>query len=112
MFMTLWLQIHQIYNDITTYLEFKNINQTNITRLLKKISVKDNLNDCIIETDAIAFLTEWDIFLNIKWDIFSKNQHIKYKPKIFDGRGIIDHEYVSNLGYQIYQIGNGDNLIN
>jgi len=106
------VKINQIYNDITTYLEFKNIDQKNITRLLKKISVKDNLNDCIIETDAIAFLTEWDIFLNIKWDIFSKNQHIKYKPKIFDGRGIIDHEYVSNLGYQIYQIGNGDNLIN
>ena len=106
------IKINQIYQDITTYLEFKNINQKNISTILQKLTVNDNLNDCIIETDAIAFLTEWDIFLNIKWDKFSKNQHINNKPMIFDGRGIIDHEYVSNLGYQIYQIGNGDNLIN
>ena len=106
------IKINQIYQDITTYLEFKNINQKNISKLLQKLTVNDNLNHCLIETDAIAFLTEWDIFLNIEWDKFSKNQHNKNKPKIFDGRGIIDHEYVSNLGYQIYQIGNGDNLIN
>ena len=106
------IKINQIYQDITTYLEFKNINQKNISKLLQKLTVNDNLNHCLIETDAIAFLTEWDIFLDIEWDKFSKNQHNKSKPKIFDGRGIIDQEHVSSLGYQIYQIGNGDNSIN
>ncbi len=106
------IKINQIYQDITTYLEFKNINQKNISKLLEKLTVNDNLNHCLIETDAIAFLTEWDIFLNIEWSKFSKNQHNKSKPKIFDGRGIINQEHVSSLGYQIYQIGNGDNTIN
>ena len=106
------IKINQIYQDITTHLEFKNINQKNISKLLEKLTVNDNLNHCLIETDAIAFLTEWDIFLNIEWSKFSKNQHNKSKPKIFDGRGIINQEHVSSLGYQIYQIGNGDNTIN
>ena len=106
------IKINQIYQDITTYLEFKNINQKNISKLLQKLTVNDNLNHCLIETDAIAFLTEWDIFLDIEWSKFSKNQHNKSKPKIFDGRGIINQKHVSSLGYQIYQIGNGDNTIN
>ena len=106
------IKLNQIYQDITTYLEFKNINQKNISKLLQKLTVNDNLNHCLIETDAIAFLTEWDIFLNIEWSKFSKNQHNKSKPKIFDGRGIINQKHVSSLGYQIYQIGNGDNTIN
>lgn len=106
------IKLNQIYQDITTYLEFKNINQKNISKLLQKLTVNDNLNHCLIETDAIAFLTEWDIFLNIEWSKFSKNQHDKSKPKIFDGRGIINQKHVSSLGYQIYQIGNGDNTIN
>lgn len=106
------IKLNQIYQDITTYLEFKNINQKNISKLLQKLTVCDNLNHCLIETDAIAFLTEWDIFLNIEWSKFSKNQHNKSKPKIFDGRGIINQKHVSSLGYQIYQIGNGDNTIN
>ena len=102
----------QVFQDLSIFLEFKNVHQDGISEILERVNVYNNLNDCINESDAIAILTEWDEFLNINWRKLSKSQHIEKKPKIFDGRCIINHELVSSLGYSIYQIGNGNNIIN
>ena len=101
----------QIFEDLKIYLEFNNYNKKSISNFLKNTTICNSIDACISKTNGIAFLTEWDEFLKITWDKYAVNQHFKFKPKIFDGRGVIDLKTMDKLGYKVFQIGNGENSI-
>ncbi|TDU42908.1 UDPglucose 6-dehydrogenase [Gelidibacter sediminis] len=55
------------------------------------------------DAHAIAVLTEWDEFKAYDWQrIYEAMQ----KPAfVFDGRGVLDHEQLRTIGFQVYAIG-------
>ena len=55
--------------------------------------------------DAIALLTDWKIYNDLD---FEKLHSVMRKPAfIFDGRNILDHEKIFNLGFEVYSVGKG-----
>ncbi|WP_413513454.1 nucleotide sugar dehydrogenase [Myroides odoratus] len=58
------------------------------------------------EAHAIAILTEWDVFKTYDWQkIYNQMQ----KPAfIFDGRGLLDHQLLTAIGFEVYTIGKGE----
>tara|TARA_B100000029_G_scaffold498933_1_gene568563 strand:- start:882 stop:2300 length:1419 start_codon:yes stop_codon:yes gene_type:complete len=97
----------QIIQDLKLLFESKNYTNPKISKFMTRVSVENTHLDCLKKSDAIAIMTEWDEFQEINWKKVKKN--IKGKPKIFDGRNIINPKLLNNLGYLVYQVGNGDN---
>ena len=57
------------------------------------------------EAHGVAVLTEWDAFKEADYARIHRNMH---KPAfLFDGRNILDHEKLRNLGFDVYAIGKG-----
>lgn len=55
------------------------------------------------EAHAIAILTEWDLYKNLD---YQKLYNEMEKPAfIFDGRNILDHEQLFNIGFEVHPIG-------
>ena len=55
--------------------------------------------------DAIALLTDWKIYNDLD---FEKLHSVMRKPAfIFDGRNILDHEKIFNLGFEVFSVGKG-----
>jgi UDPglucose 6-dehydrogenase len=53
--------------------------------------------------DAIAVVTEWDIYKNLNYgEIF---KYMRKPAFIFDGRNILAHQDLFNLGFNVYPIG-------
>jgi UDPglucose 6-dehydrogenase len=53
--------------------------------------------------DAVAVVTEWDIYRNLDYEkIF---QSMRKPAFIFDGRNILDHKELYNIGFNVYPIG-------
>jgi len=53
--------------------------------------------------DAIAVMTEWDIYRNLDYEKIYRSMR---KPAfIFDGRNILDHEKLYRIGFNVYPIG-------
>lgn len=55
------------------------------------------------KTHAIAILTEWDLYKDLDYEkIYNKME----KPAfIFDGRNILDHQKLFNIGFNVYPLG-------
>ncbi|MFC1881523.1 UDP binding domain-containing protein [Thermodesulfobacteriota bacterium] len=53
--------------------------------------------------DAIAVVTEWDLYRDLDYEkIFNSMR----KPSfIFDGRNILDHQKLFQIGFNVYPIG-------
>jgi UDPglucose 6-dehydrogenase len=52
---------------------------------------------------AIAIMTEWDLYKDLDYErIFS---HMEKPAFIFDGRNILDHEKLFNIGFNVFSIG-------
>jgi UDPglucose 6-dehydrogenase len=53
--------------------------------------------------DAIAVLTEWELYANLDFKRIYKNM---VKPAfIFDGRNILDHERLFEIGFNVFPVG-------
>jgi UDPglucose 6-dehydrogenase len=53
--------------------------------------------------DAIALVTEWDIYRHLDYETIFQSMR---KPAfIFDGRNILDHKNLYNIGFNVYPIG-------
>ncbi|PKN64363.1 MAG: nucleotide sugar dehydrogenase [Deltaproteobacteria bacterium HGW-Deltaproteobacteria-15] len=53
--------------------------------------------------DAIAVMTEWEIYRNLDYEeVFSSMRKPAY---LFDGRNILDHRELQEIGYSVYPIG-------
>ena len=62
-------------------------------------------------SNAIILLTEWDEFTQVDWQNNRLNTNNINLPYIFDTRNILDIQLLKSLGYEVFQIGNGDNTI-
>jgi UDPglucose 6-dehydrogenase len=52
---------------------------------------------------AIAIMTEWDLYHALDWERIYRSME---KPSfLFDGRNILDHERLYNLGFNVYPLG-------
>ena len=77
-----------------------------------KIDLKDNLEQITIEPDpyqaamgahAIAVLTEWEVYLKLDYQRIYDSME---KPAfIFDGRNILDHRKLFEIGFNVYPVG-------
>jgi UDPglucose 6-dehydrogenase len=53
--------------------------------------------------DAIAVITEWDIYKKLDYERIYNSMN---KPAfIFDGRNILDHKELFDIGFNVYPIG-------
>ena len=52
---------------------------------------------------AIAVMTEWELYRSLDWGKIYRSME---KPAfLFDGRNILDHERLYNLGFNVYPLG-------
>ncbi len=58
--------------------------------------------DTIHEADALAILTEWNVFRTPDLQLLKTKMH---EAVIFDGRNVFDVEEMKNLGFQYFSIG-------
>lgn len=59
--------------------------------------------EAVKDADAIAILTEWDLFKNLDYE---KIYTLMRKPAfVFDGRNILDHNLLYKIGFNVYPIG-------
>lgn len=87
----------QIYHDLE-YLETRSVESNR-----NGVSVYQDPYEACDGAHAIAVLTEWDEFQSYDWQkIYAK----MLKPaKIFDGRNVLDHKALREIGFQVNGIG-------
>ena len=58
-----------------------------------------------LDAHAIVVLTEWDIYKSLDYQKIFDGM---LKPAfLFDGRNILDHDKLHNIGFEVYSIGKG-----
>ena len=66
-----------------------------------------NIDNCLINSDAVIVMTEWDEYKEIKWKNYEKKMN---KPAwVFDTRYILKEEDFANTDLNFWQIGNISN---
>ena len=91
------VQTEQIYYDLE-YLETRSVESNR-----NGVSVYQDPYEACDGAHAIAVLTEWDEFKNYDWQKIYANM---LKPaKIFDGRNVLDHKALREIGFQVNGIG-------
>ena len=87
----------QVFLDIN-YLQTRTADENK-----ELLSVLDDPYEVCKNAHAVAILTEWDEFKNYDWERIYESM---LKPaQIFDGRNILDHEKLRNIGFRVYAIG-------
>jgi len=67
------------------------------------VSVFDDVYEACVGCHSIAVLTEWDEFRDLD---FARIYESMMKPAfIFDGRNILPHEALRDIGFEVYAIG-------
>ena len=88
---------HQIQRDLN-YLGTRTVQENK-----DNVSVNSSPYETCENAHAIAILTEWDEFKTLDWQRIYDNM---MKPAfVFDGRGILDHELLKDIGFNTYTIG-------
>ena len=89
----------QIYSDLN-YLGTRSDEENR--RLLK---VENNPMKAVEDAHATAILTEWDEFVQYDWKQIY--EHMLKPAFLFDGRMLLDHEKMTQIGFDVYTIGKG-----
>ena len=76
--------------------------------LLSNLEIADSAKAAANQAHGTAVLTEWDEFNTLDWKVI--HEHM-FKPAfLFDGRNLLDHAELSDLGFRVYAIGKGDHM--
>jgi UDPglucose 6-dehydrogenase len=67
-----------------------------------RIEFAPNNYECIVGTDALLLVTEWQAFRNPN---FERIKDVMRQPVIFDGRNIFEARQLADLGFTYYGIG-------
>ncbi len=68
-----------------------------------KVSFEDDPYKAADGCDAIAVMTEWDVYKGLD---FERIYESMTKPAfIFDGRNILDHQKLYYIGFNVFPIG-------
>jgi len=85
-----------------------NINETNTSDLHKLLLTESDPYVACENAHAVAILTEWDSFKTLDWQrIYDRMVQPAF---IFDGRNILDHTTLRNIGFEVYAVGKPKNL--
>lgn len=69
----------------------------------KQVEIVNEPYECTKNAHAVVICTEWDEFIDYDYEKIYKNM---YKPAfIFDGRSILDHGRLEEIGFSCYCIG-------
>jgi UDPglucose 6-dehydrogenase len=67
------------------------------------IEFADDPYDAARGAHAIALMTEWEQYKSLEWERIYESME---KPAfVFDGRNILDHEWLSKIGFNAYPLG-------
>ncbi|KAL4171890.1 hypothetical protein KRP22_007066 [Phytophthora ramorum] len=92
--------------DMMHELEYQGVNATNHPMMDKLLTVYNDPYEAAKDSHAIAALTEWDEFKTLD---YAKIYEGMAKPAFFfDGRNILPHEKIADLGAKVYVIGRAD----
>ncbi|RXQ93873.1 UDP-glucose 6-dehydrogenase [Ancylomarina salipaludis] len=70
------------------------------------VTVHNDPYEAMASAHATAILTEWDEFKSYDWQ---KVYNDMLKPAfVFDGRNIVDKKQLSEIGFEVYNIGKGN----
>ena len=68
-----------------------------------QIRIHNDLYESVVDSHAVAILTEWDIFKEVNWEIIYKSM---IKPAfVFDGRRIVNELNLKKIGLNVFKIG-------
>lgn len=71
----------------------------------EQLTICSSCEEASAEAHGVAVLTEWDEFRDVDFEKVYTNM---FKPAfIFDGRDIVDHTALRDLGFDVYAIGKG-----
>ena len=70
------------------------------------LSVHKDAYEACKGAHAVAIITEWDEFKTLDWERIYRDMQ---KPAfLFDGRNLLDHDMLRNIGFKVRAIGKGD----
>ncbi len=69
----------------------------------KKVTYCASINECLKDSDCCLILTEWDSFMKIAPNQFSK---LMKKPNIIDARRLLDPKKFQKVNFQAIGLGN------
>ena len=95
----------QIINDMKYLWDLNGYSKKIIKEKLNNIVIHDSHTNSVLNSHAIAILTEWDEFTAYDWKKIYKKV---FKPAfIFDGRNILNHNKLTSIGFDVFSIGKG-----
>ncbi|MCR9295630.1 MAG: UDP-glucose 6-dehydrogenase [bacterium] len=71
--------------------------------LIDNVSVVEDPYQAADEAHAIAVMTEWDEFQNLDYSRVHKN--MSQPAFVFDGRNILNHKQLAEIGFEVHSIG-------
>ena len=71
-------------------------------RLGNRINYGKDAYDCLIDSDALILVTEWNEFRNPNWGVIAKLLKSKV---VFDGRNIYERDMLEQAGFDYFGIG-------
>jgi UDPglucose 6-dehydrogenase len=67
------------------------------------IDFKDDPYKAVQGAHAIAIMTEWELYRSLDWEKIYKSME---KPAfVFDGRNLLDHKRLFEIGFNVYPLG-------
>ena len=74
--------------------------------LLENLKVCESATAATNQAHGTAVLTDWNEFETLDWNSIHESM---FKPAfLFDGRNLLDHSALSDIGFNVYAIGKGD----
>jgi len=93
----------KIKDDLTLLFKSDNKNDSEVNKLLSRVSIVLDPYDTFLNASAVCLCTEWDSFVKLDWN---KIYNIMNKPSlIFDGRNLLNKSDLAKIGFQTYSIG-------
>ncbi|MBZ5495910.1 MAG: nucleotide sugar dehydrogenase [Acidobacteriia bacterium] len=69
----------------------------------QKVEFADGPYEAARGAHAVAIMTEWDLYRSLDWEKIYRSME---KPAfVFDGRNILDHKRLYELGFNVYPLG-------
>ena len=75
----------------------------------KKWFFSNSLYETFQDADSAIFVTEWEEFQNLDWELISKK--MRQPSWVFDTRAIVNIEDASSNNIRIWQVGNGTDIL-
>lgn len=95
---------HQITQDVEFVAEMNGNDPDKAkNKAADLLKIYDDPYKPLADAHAIAILTEWDEFKTYDWKKIYDN--MKKPAFLFDGRNILDHQKLREIGFKVYAIG-------